>query len=296
MEFEVIESGQRLDVFVAEQFGIDRERARTWILAGQVQLVGDALKPSRILRSGMRVLVDPPQVAAPQASPEDLPLELVYEDEFLVVINKPADMVSHPGPGHWHGGVVNALLFHCQGWTGINGEATPGIVHRLDKPTTGLLIYAKTEAAHKRLHEMMRKREIHRRYWAIAQGELDGQGTINQPLQRSAEDPQRVEIHPDGKHAITHWQALGKANGKTSLELVLETGRTHQIRVHLASLDCPIWGDRQYGQEGPFMALHAAALAFTHPITGESLRFSAPPPAYWEAEFGDLFATFLARI
>lgn len=296
MEYLITESGQRLDVFVAEQFNIDRERARTWILNGQVQLVGDLLKPSRILQAGMKVYVDPPKPAEPQASPEDLPLEIVYEDEALVVINKPLEMVSHPGPGHWHGGVVNALLFHCQGWTGINGEATPGIVHRLDKPTTGLLIYAKTEVAHQRLLEMMRKREIHRRYWAIIQGELSGQGTINQALRRSLENPQLVEIHPEGKHAITHYQALGQADGKTALELVLETGRTHQIRVHLASLNCPVWGDRQYGEAGPFMALHAASLAFAHPLTGQALQLTAPPPPYWEAEFGELFATFLARI
>ncbi|HEY9765424.1 MAG TPA: RluA family pseudouridine synthase [Chroococcales cyanobacterium] len=272
---------KRLDVYLAECLETDRLAARNWIVSGFVLVDGKKGKPSLLLWPGAKieVLLPPPRPA--QAVPEDLPLEIFFEDEALVVVNKAAGMPCHPGPGWWHGGLVNALLFHCSGWTGIGGEATPGIVHRLDKETTGLVVYAKGEIAHKRLLEAMRERRIERRYDALCEGRLEGEGTIDLPLKRDGENSFLRKVDPEGKRAVTHWRALYEKEGKTALSLRLETGRTHQIRVHLAHVGHPICGDALYGKGDPddpsrFMALHSSFLAFDHPLEGRRLEFSCP--------------------
>lgn len=270
------QGGERLDAFLADQLGLDRLETRAWILDGRARIEGRKIKPSLRLEAGTLVEVTPPSLRPAQAEAEDLPLEIVYEDDSLVVVNKSAGMPCHPGPGWWHGGIVNALLHHCQGWTGIGGEATPGIVHRLDRDTTGLVIYAKGDASHRSLLEAMRARSIKRRYWALVDEGLPAEGTCSAPLQRDPEDSHRVIVHPDGKHATTHWRTLALFEGKQWLELTLETGRTHQIRVHLAHLGHPVSGDPLYGDGRGEMRLHAWALDFPHPLTGGLLHLRRP--------------------
>lgn len=288
--------GERLDVFVGRQLGIPRLKARAWIVAGCVTVAGAPSKPSHRLAAGEEVRFAPPPLRAAEAEPEDLPIGVVHEDADLVVIDKPAGMATHPGPGWWHGSAVNALLQHCGGWKGIGGVATPGIVHRLDRDTSGLLVFAKGEATHRQLLEEVAAGRMLRSYLALVEGRIPGPGVIALPLGRDPEDRERVRVTSGGKAAVTHFTPLAEAPGpRTWLELRLRTGRTHQIRVHLAHLGYPVMGDPRYGrpgQERP-MALHARELAFIHPVTGAWLRFTSAPIG-WES-YGPLPANVAQR-
>lgn len=221
--------------------------------------------------------------------PENIPLDILYEDDYVLVVNKPKDMVVHPSAGHTSGTLVNAVMAHCgEHLSGINGVLRPGIVHRIDKDTTGALLICKDDVVHRDLAEQLKEHSIKRRYRAVVQGNLkEDEGTVNAPVGRHPTDRKKMAInHKNGKKAITHYKVLERFGQATYIECRLETGRTHQIRVHMASLGHPLLGDTVYGSsKNPYhlqgQALHAMILGFVHPITGEYLEFEAPLPEYF---------------
>jgi 23S rRNA pseudouridine1911/1915/1917 synthase len=275
-----------LQRFVAAALDLDPRRAASWIRAGCVRVDGRPGKAGRHLRPGQLVEIDPPPLQPHAAEPQDLPLPIRHLDADLIVVAKPGGMATHPGPGWWRGSCVNALLHAITDWPGIGGVAGPGIVHRLDRDTSGLLVFARSEAAHQALLQAARDHRLEREYLAVVRGLMTDAGSIDAPLGRDEAEPAKVVIRPDGKRALTHYQVLRgwtdtDGQALSLLRLRLETGRNHQIRVHLASLGHPIWGDPVYGQAGPFMALHAERLSFIHPISGERLDFVEPVPVSW---------------
>ena len=276
-----------LERYLAAELGLDYLEVRRWIKAGHVSVDGQPAKASRHLRPGQRIEVEPPPPRPHAAGAEALPLPIRYLDADLVVVAKPAGMASHPGPGWWRGSCVNALLHAIPDWPGIGGVAGPGIVHRLDRDTSGLLIFARSGAAHQGLLTAMRERRIARKYLAWVTGSLTGSGTLDAPLARDPADSRRMAVQPQGKPALTHYRAMLTGPERSLLLLQLETGRQHQIRVHLADIGHPVWGDQVYGTvegaQGSLMALHAGFLAFAHPISGERLSFTEPVPAAWAA-------------
>lgn len=274
---------QSLETFVAAQVGVDRLEVRQWVQAGRVLVDGLPGKASRYVKPGQAIDVDPPPPRPHEAVPQDLPLPIRHQDDHLVVVAKPAGMATHPGPGWWKGSCVNALLHHVAVWPGVGGVAGPGIVHRLDRDTSGLLIFAKTDATHQALLAAVKARLVDREYLAWVEGSIAGEGTIEAPLDRDPLAPQRVMVRQGGKPAVTHYRVLASGPDRSLLRLTLETGRNHQIRVHMAHLGHPVVGDPVYGAGGAFMALHAWRLAFAHPLTGEPLALIEPPPAAWEA-------------
>ncbi len=298
------ESGQRLDVFVASRLGLSRTRVASLIEAGQILVNGAPCKKSEAVQAGQWVeVVVPPPVAA-RAEPQDLPLEILHEDGDLLVVNKPAGMVVHPAVGHFEGTLVNALLHHVKDLSGIGGTLRPGIVHRLDKDTSGLLVVAKSDEVHRRLSEDLRHRRVRRLYRAATWGHLPSSPlTIEAPIGRSPTHRQCMAVVEGGRKALTRARVQERWAAAELLEVALQTGRTHQIRVHLAHVGHPVVGDRAYGAgwergiSGPARAwarelarrvprqfLHAERLAFTHPRTGEQLRFRALlPPDLEEA-------------
>ena len=290
-------AGSRLDKWLGELPGIaSREMARRLILQGAVSLNGRPAEPAKHLRPGDAVLVSIP---APQASAipaEAAPLDVLYEDDTLIVVNKPAGVPMHPGPGHRRGTLVNFLLAHCRDLSGIGGELRPGIVHRLDKDTSGVVVAAKSDAAHVHLAAQFKAHSVHRIYRALVVGRpARARGTIDLPMARHAAHRVKRAVTHDGKHAVTHWEVERRYGPFTLLRLKLETGRTHQIRVHLAHADWPVLGDPLYGlarhrglrlepallerlEAFQRQALHAAELGFAHPGDGRWLQFSAPFP------------------
>ena len=247
-------------------------------------------KKNEKLKEGQEVTVIIPEAKPIDAQPEDIPLDIVYEDDDLIVVNKPKGLVVHPGAGNETGTLVNALLFHCGSVSGINGSERPGIVHRIDKDTSGLLVCAKTDLAHRGLSEQFAVHSITRRYEGISLHVIkDDEGTIDAPIGRDPKNRLRMAIVPSGRRAVTHYSVLERYNGYTLFEARLETGRTHQIRVHMASISRPLLGDMVYGpSKQPFkiegQMLHAKILGFVHPKIGEYMEFSAEPPR----EFSDL--------
>ncbi len=275
---------QALETFVASRLpDTDRLVVRDWVKQGRVLVDGVPGKSSRYVQGGQRIDVTPPPLTPHEAEPQDLDLPIRFQDADLLVVAKPTGMATHPGPGWWKGSCVNALLHAVKDWPGISGIAGPGVVHRLDRDTTGLLIFAKSQRAHQALLEACRKHDVHREYLAWVEGKLEGKGTIDAPLGRDDAAPDRVIVRPDGKQAVTHWEALVTGDARSLLRVRLETGRNHQIRVHMAAGGHPVWGDPVYGHGGPFMALHAWKLAFRHPVTDQVLELTEPPPAAWEA-------------
>ncbi len=275
---------QALETFVASQLAdVDRLEVRDWVKEGRVLVDGAKSKSTRYVQPGQRITVDPPPLKPHEAEPQDLDLPIRYQDDDLLVVAKPAGMATHPGPGWWKGSCVNALLFAIRGWPGVSGVAGPGIVHRLDRDTSGLLIFAKSQRAHQPLLDACKTRAVRREYLAWVEGTLEGAGTIDAPLGRDDVESEKVVVRPDGKPAVTHWEAIAHAQGRTLLRVRLETGRNHQIRAHMASIGHPVVGDPVYGNAGPVMALHAWKLAFDHPITGQPLELTEPPPAAWDA-------------
>lgn len=291
-------TSERLDAYIAERYPISRTRAAQLIESGHVLLNGRVPKKRDQPREGDILRVHVPKAETSHISAENIPLEIVHEDADLLVIDKPAGMVVHPAPGHHGGTLVNALLHHVRDLSGIGGVRRPGIVHRLDKDTSGLLIVAKNDRAHNGLADAMRARAIRRRYLALAWGHLtDGSFTVNQPIARHTSDRKRMAVVQDGRRAVTRFRRLERWPAADLLQAQLETGRTHQIRVHLQHLGHPVVGDVVYGQarERGFSGitrswalelarrttrqfLHAAELRFTHPSTGAELRFSSPLP------------------
>lgn len=284
-------AGKRLDVAVAERRPeLSRARIRRLIEQGHITVMGAAAKPAHRLREGERVCGAVPEPTPDRAAPEAIPLAIVHEDDDLLVIDKPAGMVVHPAAGHRSGTLVHALLYHCRDLSGIGGVERPGIVHRLDKGTSGLIVVAKTDAAHRSLSAQFAAHAIEREYLALVRGTPTQQsGSIDAPIGRRRSDPKRFTAGPGraSRRAVTHWEVERRFAELTLLRIRLETGRTHQIRVHLASVGLPVAGDPDYGggrrQSRALglgrQALHAARLGFDHPRGGRRLRFSAPLPA-----------------
>jgi 23S rRNA pseudouridine1911/1915/1917 synthase len=278
------EAGVRLDTALGRRLGVSRAAAQHLIEAGAVTVDGAPAGKGRLLRGGETLACELPPEPAPTLVAEDVPYTLVYEDDALLVVDKPAGVVVHPAPGNEHGTLVQGLLPH-----GIAGghESRPGVVHRLDRDTSGLLIVARTVAAHRRLVEQMARREIGRRYVALLVGALpQDAGTIDAPLGRHVRDRKRMSIHTTRpRRAVTHFTVRRRLAGYTLLDVRLETGRTHQIRVHFAALGYPVAGDTTYGGRERRPAglarqfLHAAHLEFAHPLSGAPLVFDAPLPA-----------------
>ena len=286
----VTEPGRADAVLSAAVDGLTRSAAQKWMEEGRVILNGKPVKKNAPLKPGDTLLVSPPQPQDIDLIPQDIPLDIVYEDDDVVVVNKPVGMVVHPAPGHPDGTLVNALLYHCkESLSGINGERRPGIVHRIDRDTSGLLIVAKNDKAHLALAEQLQDHSLFRLYHAVVVGGFkEESGTVNAPLARHPVDRKRMAVcrTGEGREAITHWQVVDSQGGYSHITCRLETGRTHQIRVHMASIGHPLVGDQVYGSKKPFpglvgQCLHAACLTFTHPTTGERMTVEAPLPDWF---------------
>lgn len=285
------EAGVRIDKYLAEQLpDITRSYLQKLLKDGSVQMNGKPVKASTKTAAGAVIELTIPEPEEPEILPEDIPLDILYEDSDVILINKPKDMVVHPAAGHYTGTLVNALMYHCKGdLSGINGVLRPGIVHRIDKDTTGVLIVCKNDKAHNALAEQLKEHSITRKYRAIVCGNLkEDEGTVDAPLGRHPQDRKKMAIvRTCGKRAVTHYRVLERFGNYTYIECQLETGRTHQIRVHMASLGHPLLGDEVYGRvKSPFklegQTLHAMVLGFIHPTTGEYMEFEAPLPEYFE--------------
>ena len=286
------ESGTRADKLLSDKLeGITRSYIKKIIDEGGLLINGKPSKGSAKLKEGDELSVDIPEPAEPDIVPEDIPLDVVYEDEHLLVVNKPQGMVVHPAPGNYSGTLVNALMHHCRGeLSGINGVLRPGIVHRIDKNTSGLLMVAKTNAAHLSLAEQIKEHSFSRRYKTIAYGTFKEQeGTVNAPIGRNKKNREKMCVtNENSKEAVTHYRLLEQFAGCALVECILETGRTHQIRVHMSHLGHPVMGDDVYGiKKEKFSGLsgqllHAYLLGFVHPATGEYMEFTAPLPHHFE--------------
>ena len=285
------DAGVRIDKYLAEQLpDITRSYLQKLLKDGSVQMNGKPVKASTKTAAGAVIALTIPEPEEPEILPENIPLDILYEDSDVILINKPKNMVVHPAAGHYTGTLVNALMYHCRGdLSGINGVLRPGIVHRIDKDTTGVLIVCKNDRAHNALAEQLKEHSITRKYRAIVCGNLkEDEGTVDAPLGRHPQDRKKMAIvRSGGKRAVTHYRVLERFGNYTYIECRLETGRTHQIRVHMASLGHPLLGDEIYGRaKSPFklegQTLHAMVLGFIHPTTGEYMEFEAPLPEYFE--------------
>src|SRR5215469_4767315 len=287
-------SGQRFDQALARLFPeYSRNRLSQWIKEGRVQLDGLAARPRDAVADGQRVSLEVVEEALTELAPEALPLDIVHEDAALIVVNKPAGLVVHPGAGNRAGTLQNALLHHAPELAQV---PRAGLVHRLDKDTSGLLVVARTLESHTRLVAELQAREFEREYLGIANGVMTGGGTVDAPIKRHATDRLRMSVHEGGREAVTHYRVLKRYRAHTYVSLRLETGRTHQIRVHMAHIRYPLVGDPVYGKRLALppkatprltetlrsfrrQALHAARLGLTHPVSGERMLWEAPPPA-----------------
>lgn len=278
-------AGERLDKALSS---IESEWSRTqianWIEEGLVKVNGQDVKAKYKVKEGDMIEVDVPEPEELEVIPEDLQLDIVYEDADVLVVNKPRGMVVHPAPGHMTGTLVNGLMYHCKDLSGINGVLRPGIVHRIDKDTSGLLMVAKNDLAHTSLVEQLVDKSVTRKYTALVHGHIPhDKGTIDAPIGRDPKDRQKQAVVDNGKHAVTHFQVLERFGGKyTLIECRLETGRTHQIRVHMNYIGYPLVGDPKYGPKKTIdfggQVLHAGVLGFIHPRTKEYLEFETPLP------------------
>ena len=276
------DAGKRLDAWLAETLeATTRSAAAKLIEGGSVLVEGKAVPKNYKLRCGETVEVQLPEAAEIDLVAQDIPLDIVYEDEDVIVVNKPKGLVVHPAPGHPDGTLVNALMFHCgDSLSGIGGEKRPGIVHRIDRDTSGLIIAAKNDAAHVGLSAQLQDHTLSRIYHCIVTGNLrENAGTVDAPIGRHPVDRKRMAVVADGRRAVTHWRVLERFQGFTYVECRLETGRTHQIRVHMAHIGHPILGDTVYGNKKEVkglqgQCLHAVGLRFIHPRTGEPVELS----------------------
>lgn len=285
----VTDAGKRLDKLISEQLPeLTRSAVQHLIQDGCVTIAGKPVKKNTRASAGDVITVELPEPREVEIEPENIPLDIVYEDGDIIVVNKPKGMVVHPAPGNWSGTLVNALMYHCgDSLSGINGEIRPGIVHRIDKDTSGLLVVAKNDRAHQSLAEQIKVHSAGRRYFAVVYGTpREQKGTVNAPIARHPIDRKKMAVLAGGREAITHYEVLEQYAGYSYLTFLLETGRTHQIRVHMAHIGHPIIGDPLYGPakdkwklQG--QCLHAGELTLTHPATGERMTFQAPLPAYF---------------
>ncbi|HGA0698654.1 TPA: RluA family pseudouridine synthase [Bacillus cereus] len=282
------QKNERIDKFVA---GINNEWSRTqvqqWIKDDVVTVNGKAVKGNYKVKEDDEITVTIPEPEELDIQPEDLNLEIYYEDADVLVVNKPRGMVVHPAPGHTSGTLVNGLMHHCTDLSGINGVMRPGIVHRIDKDTSGLLMVAKNDMAHESLVNQLVAKTVTRRYKAIVHGVIPhDKGTIDAPIARDKKERQSMTVDENGKNAVTHFQVLERFKDFTLVECRLETGRTHQIRVHMKYIGYPLAGDPKYGPKKTLdmngQALHAGILGFDHPRTGEYIQFEAPIPEVFE--------------
>lgn len=280
-------AGQRLDKAVAELTDLSRSLANEQIKDGQILVNGQAKKAKYAVKEGDVISYELPEPEVVEYVAEDIPLEIVYQDEDVAVVNKPQGMVVHPSAGHTSGTLVNALMYHIKDLSGINGVLRPGIVHRIDKDTSGLLMVAKNDQAHVALADELKDKKSLRKYWAIVHGNLpNDRGVIEAPIGRSEKDRKKQAVTAKGKPALTRFQVLERFGDYSLVELQLETGRTHQIRVHMAYIGHPVAGDEVYGPrrtlKGHGQFLHARTLGFTHPRTGEVLEFTAEAPVIFQ--------------
>jgi pseudouridine synthase, rluA family len=287
VRIEASVAGQRLDKAVAELTDLSRSLANEQIKDALILVNGQAKKAKYAVKEGDIISYELPEPEVVEYVAEDIPLEIVYQDEDVAVINKPQGMVVHPSAGHTSGTLVNALMYHIKDLSGINGVLRPGIVHRIDKDTSGLLMIAKNDQAHVALADELKDKKSLRKYWAIVHGNLpNDRGVIEAPIGRSEKDRKKQAVTAKGKPALTRFQVLERFGDYTLVELRLETGRTHQIRVHMAYIGHPVAGDEVYGPrktlKGHGQFLHARTLGFTHPRTGEVLGFTAEAPAIFQ--------------
>ncbi|MFD1031052.1 RluA family pseudouridine synthase [Metaplanococcus flavidus] len=283
-------AGERIDKAVSS---IDEDWSRSqianWVKDGAVRVNGEIVKPNYKVRLEDVIIVTPPIPEELDVVPEDLDLEIIYEDSDVLVVNKPKGMVVHPAPGHSKGTLVNGLMYHCTDLSGINGVVRPGIVHRIDKDTSGLLMVAKNDASHTSLVNQLVRKSVTRKYLALVHGHIPhDKGTIEAPIARDPKERQNMAIVDKGKHAVTHFRVLERFGNFTLVECRLETGRTHQIRVHMKYIGFPLVGDPKYGPKKTMdiggQALHAEVIGFDHPKTGEYMEYSAEMPG----EFAEL--------
>ena len=294
------EAGERLDVFVSRWLpDVTRSRVQNLLSEGMILVDGKTVKAGYKLKTGNVVQVVLPQLKELSAEPEAMDLEILYEDDDLAIVNKPRGLVVHPAAGHESGTLVNGLLHHFQGkLSGINGVMRPGIVHRIDKDTSGLLVICKSDRAHQGLSDLLKDHDIERVYHAVVHGSFSKtEGTVDAPIGRMDSDRKKMCVRADGRRAITHYRVLEQYDGFSYVELRLETGRTHQIRVHMRSIGHPLLGDEVYGAAKentklekmlkgkdfwPGQILHAKVLGFVHPVSGKYIEFNSELPAYFQ--------------
>lgn len=276
----------RLDKYISENTELSRSYAAKLASDGLISVNGVSADKKYKLKGGERIVIEVPEPESLEAVPQNIPLDIVYEDDYIIVVNKPQGMVVHPAPGNPDGTLVNGLLYHCS-LSGINGVIRPGIVHRIDKDTSGLLVVAKTNAAHESLAEQLKERKALRRYYCIVNGNIrDDEGVIDKPIGRHPIDRKRMAVVAGGREAVTHYKVLERFKGYSLVECRLETGRTHQIRVHMAYIGHSIVGDPVYGiKKERFKTdgqlLHAKTIGFVHPVTGELMEFDSELPEYF---------------
>lgn len=299
-KLETEQAGERLDVFVSQWIpDVTRSRVQTLLAEGMILVDGKVVKAGYKLKAGNLVQVNLPQPKELSAEPEPMDLEILYEDSDLAIVNKPRGLVVHPAAGHESGTLVNGLLYHFKGnLSGINGVMRPGIVHRIDKDTSGLLVICKSDRAHQGLSDMLKDHDIERVYHAVVHGSFSKtEGTVDAPIGRMDSDRKKMCVRADGRRAVTHYKVLEQYEGFSYVELRLETGRTHQIRVHMRSIGHPLLGDEVYGAAKentklekklkgndfwPGQILHAKVLGFVHPVSGEYMEFNSELPPYFQ--------------
>lgn len=288
---EAQDTGRRIDVYLNEMLDdLSRSALQKLIEKNEIMVNQKAINKNYKLREGDEISVNIPEPESIDILPEDIPLDILYEDRDLIVVNKPQNMVVHPAPGHYSGTIVNALMYHCgDNLSGINGVLRPGIVHRIDKDTSGVLVAAKSEAAHRGLTEQLAAHSMKRIYNAIVYNSFkEDEGTVDKMLARSPQDRKKITVvAKGGRNAVTHYRVMQRMGNFTLLELQLETGRTHQIRVHMSHIGHPLLGDPVYGpKKQPYnllgQVLHARVLGFVHPVTGEYMEFETKLPDYFE--------------
>lgn len=287
--------GERLDLFVTENMEeLSRSAVQNLIKGGKVRVNGEYLKASYHLREGEEVEIELPEPQKVSLVAQDIPLDIIYQDQDLVVVDKPKGMVVHPAHGNWDNTMVNALLYHVRDLSGINGELRPGIVHRLDKDTSGVMVVAKHDRSHRNLAEQIRVHSIKREYIALVHGVIkENLGTIDAPIGRSPLDRKKMAVVRDGRPAVSNYEVMERFRNYTLVKVSLMTGRTHQIRVHFSHIRHAVVGDPLYGSTKKHFnldsqALHARLLGFSHPRSGEYMEFTSPLPGYFQAILAEL--------
>ena len=286
---EKTDEGKRLDAYIAENIKESRTMIQRLIEQQKVLVNLKKEKASYKVHEGDKISIEIPKAVETELKPQDIPVQVIYEDKDIIVVNKPKGMVVHPANGNPDGTLVNAILSMCKdSLSGIGGEIRPGIVHRLDKDTSGLLIIAKNDEAHINMSKQIQNREVTKRYIALVRGNVtEDEATIDMPIARSKKDRKKMSVDKDGKNAVTHFKVIERYRNYTLLDIKIDTGRTHQIRVHMAEIGHPVVGDmvysngkNEFGVEGQM--LHAKSLKFKHPITGEDMYLEAPIPEYFQ--------------